>query len=41
MTKVVAKDSEKANPVGQLYSNTCVIYTEQEPSSKVLFSSSQ
>ena len=41
VTKVVAKDSEKANPVGQLYFINYVIYTEPEPSLKVLFNSSQ
>ena len=43
VTKVVAKDNKKANPVcvGQLYVINCVIYTEPEPSLKILFNSSQ
>ena len=41
VTKVVAKDSEKANLVGQLYFINRAIYTEPEPSLKVLFNSSQ
>ena len=39
--KLVVKDSEKANPASQLYFINCVIYTEPEPSLKVLFNSSQ